>query len=516
MLPKRFSTRPVAVYCPAFLCGLILCIGLCPLLTAEIRLPQLLSDHAVLQRDAPVRIWGWAEPGARLTVTFHKQTVAATADRLGEWTAWLMPEPAGGPYTLTVAGSATDSPKTVTDLLLGDVWLASGQSNMEMPLLGFPPGAVIRDSASEIAAANHPRIRLLHVPQKSSSYPLDDQPAQWTLCTPETAAKFSAVAYFFGREISEKEHVAIGLIDSTWGGTPADSWVSMDAFGADPSLLPAFASRAAFAENITRKDAIVAADQRDDEEAKAAGRPAPSHMWHPNETSWSPSGLYNGMIAPLTPYSLKGFLWYQGETNSAPDRAPYYTALFKGLIADWRSHFAQGDLSFLYVQISSFNSPPEDWGLVRDAQRRALTLRNTAMAVTLDVGDPGNVHPPDKKTVASRLALAARATVYNENVPYSSPLFRQVTTEPGKLRVWFDHAEGLTSRGPLTGFEVAGEDHQFVPAEATIDGQSVVVSATVSHPRFVRYGWSNVVPRSFYNAAGLPASTFTSEDRPVR
>ena len=514
---KRFTfsntSRLLGRHCVGLLLALTLASGAA--LRAEIRLPNLLTDHAVLQRGAPIRIWGWASPGSPLTVAFHLQTVATTADRLGEWTAWLMPEVAGGPYTLTVSG---DGGKTVSDLLVGDVWLASGQSNMEMPLLGFPPGAVIKDSAKEIAAANHPMIRLLHVPQKASDYPLDDQPAAWTLCTPETAAKFSAVAYFFGRELSDKEHVVIGLIDSTWGGTPADSWVSMDAFGSDASLLPAFASRARFAANIAHRDAIAAAYKREDEEAITAGRPAPSHPWRPNPQSWSPSMLYNGMIAPLTGYSIKGFLWYQGETNSAPDRAPFYEALFKGLITDWRAHFAQGDLPFLFAQISSFNSPGEDWGQIRDAQRRALSLRNTAMAVTTDVGDPDNVHPPDKQTVASRLALGARSLAYGENVQYASPLFRQVTTEPGGLRVWFDHAQGLYSASKvLSGFEVAGEDHHFTPTEATIEGDTVVVkSVSGNPPRFVRYGWSQVVPESFYNGVKLPASTFTSEDKPPR
>jgi sialate O-acetylesterase len=482
---------------------------------AEIRLPKLLSDHAVLQRDAPIRIWGWADPDAELSVDFHKQHVTTTSDRLGEWVAWLMPETAGGPFSLTISNGHGETASRV-DILVGDVWLASGQSNMEMPLLGFGLGTPVKDGPAEIAAANHPKLRLLLVPQSSSAFPLDDQPGSWKVCTPETAAHFSAVAYFFGRGLSEKEQVPIGLIDSTWGGTPADSWVSMDAFGHNPALIPAFASRASFSRNITKTEVLIAAEKREDEAAKAAGKPIPSHAWHPNPASWMPSGLYNGMIAPLTQYSIKGFLWYQGETNSSHDRAPYYHQLFEALIDDWRQHFAQGDLPFLYAQISSFNSPGEDWATVRDAQRRTLSLRNTAMAVTLDRGLADNVHPPDKQTVAARLALAARAVAYHEAVPYQSPLFREATSEPGALRVWFDHAEGLSSKGgPLTGFEVAGSDHRFMPAEATIDGSTIIVkNAALGHPVFVRYGWSSFVHDSFYNAANLPASTFTSEDDP--
>ena len=217
-------------------------------------MPKMLSDHAVLQRRGPIHIWGWATPGAKLTVKLHAQNVATSVDRLGEWTAWLMPEEAGGPFTLTIAGDGET--KTLNDLLIGDVWLASGQSNMEMPLKGFMPGAPLKNSAKEIAAATNPQLRLLLVDHRTSDYPLDDTTTTWTTCTPETAANFSAAAYFFGREIAAKEHVAIGLIDATWGGTPADSWVSMEAFGADANLVPAFASRAHFAANIAHADAM--------------------------------------------------------------------------------------------------------------------------------------------------------------------------------------------------------------------------------------------------------------------
>ncbi len=397
-------------------------------LRAEIRLPHMLSDHAVLQRDRPIHIWGWATPGAHLTAKLHAQTVPAIADARGAFSLWLAPESAGGPYTLTITGDGADV--TLSDLLIGDVWFASGQSNMEMPLQGFPGSAVLKDADKEIAAATNPKLRLLVVDRKGSDFPLNDIPDTWTLCTPETAAKFSAVAYFYGREIAAKENVPVGLIDSTWGGTPADSWVSMDTLGSHPELLPAFAARAHFADEQTDLQARIAADKAEDDAARAAGKPLTHHGWHPDETSWSPAGLYNGMVAPFAPMSLRGFIWYQGETNSAQDRAPYYHTLFSSLIRDWRMQFAQGNLPFFYVQISSFDSPAEDWGRVRDAQRRTLQLTNTAMAVTLDVGTPDNVHPPDKQTVSHRLALAARHIVYGEtDLPYASPLFRQATSE---------------------------------------------------------------------------------------
>jgi sialate O-acetylesterase len=481
---------------------------------AEVRLPNAISDHAVLQRDRPIHIWGWATPGSHLSVHFRSQNVPTIADRLGHFSAYLQPTPAGGSYTLSISGDGTE--KQLTDLLVGDLWLASGQSNMEFPLAGFN-GAPLKDGEKEIAAANNPRLRLLLVKRISSDLPLSDINGNWTFCTPDTAKNFSAVAYFFGRELAKREDVPIGLIDSTWGGTPADSWTSMDTLGSDPALLPAFTSRARFAAGQMYADEAKAAEHVEDEEAKVAGRTAPKHGWHPDPSSWNPAGLYNGMIAPLTPLTLKGFIWYQGESNSAHDRAPYYGRLFSSMIADWRSHFAQGNLPFLYAQISSYISPNEDWGILRDQQRRTLAVTNTAMAVTLDVGQVDNVHPPDKQTVAARLALAARSLAYGERVDYSGPAFRQVTSENTNgspaLRIWFDHARGLSFHGkPVTGFEIAGADRKFVPAEAIVDGETVMIKApSIIAPVYVRYAWSNVVQSSLYNADGLPASTFTSE-----
>ncbi|HEY0759028.1 MAG TPA: sialate O-acetylesterase [Acidisarcina sp.] len=512
---------------------------------AEVRLPHILSDHAVLQRDAPIHLWGWSDAGETITAHFHAQTRTAQANRYGEWTMWLMPEKAGGPYDLTIQGSApalaatggaTAAPAstpaapldaaamsstgsgaapavTVADLLVGDVWFASGQSNMEMPLSGFPNSAVLKNADQEIAsAANQPQMRLLLVEHDSPDVPLDDIHATWTLCSPETAAKFSAVAYLFGREISSREHVPVGLIDATWGGTPVESWISLDGLAADASLMPAFAARARFADEQSRMSLIIAEEHREDAAARAAGQPVPKHPWHPGPASWNPSGLYNGLIAPATPYTIKGVIWYQGETNSAPDRAPQYVRLFPAMIADWRQKWHQGDFPFLYVQISSFNSPGENWGIIRDAQRRTLSIANTGMAVSLDAGEFDNVHPADKQTVAARLALAARRMVYGEAVEYSGPLFRQATLEDRGIRVWFDHAAGLTSKGgPLRGFEVAGEDAHYVTATATISGSSVLVSSPVKEPVYVRYAWSSFTDANLYNQAGLPAATFTSE-----
>jgi sialate O-acetylesterase len=486
---------------------------------AEVRLPAIFSDHAVLQRERPIHVWGWATPGAHVQASFHLQSVSADADARGKWSLWLAPERAGGPYTLAIVGDG--GRREFTDVLVGDVWFASGQSNMELPLKGFVGSAEVKDGAKEIAAATNPRLRLLLARHQVSEFPLNDNAASWQLCTPVSAAEFSAVAYFFGREIAAKEDVPVGLIDSTWGGTPAATPARSPAHRARSTSPPAFAARAAFADQQGDLAATIAAEKAEDAAARAAGRPMPQHSWHPGEASWLPAGIYNGMVAPFAPYSVKGFLWYQGETNSGPGRAPYYRTLFPALIADWRAQFAQGELPFLFVQISSFNSPPENWGMVRDAQRRTLAVAGTAMAVSLDVGLRDNVHPPDKQTVATRLELGARALVYGERVQYAGPLFRQATNEAAQdggyaMRVWFDHAAGLRASAKSVGdFEIAGADRRFVAAEARVEGETILVwSRAVQQPRYVRYGWTNFVGGYLYNGAGLPASTFTSEEHP--
>jgi sialate O-acetylesterase len=498
-----------------------------------LRLPHILSDHAVLQRDQPIHIWGWAAPDQSVAVAFHGQTRTTTANDLGQWTLWLAPESAGGPYILTVTTSPDASspdtataPITLSDILVGDVWFASGQSNMEIPLNGFPHSAVIKNAAQEIAAANLPTVHLLHIADKASFYPLDDTPATWTTCTPDTAQSFSAVAYFFGRQINAREHVPVGLIDSSWGGTPVEPWISMDTIGSDAGLMPIFATWAHFTDGLASRSLELAREHRAMAAAIAAHQPLPSFPWHPDGASWQPAALYNGMIAPAVPYTMKGVLWYQGETNSDPARAAMYHRFFAAMISDWRQQWNIGNFPFFYVQISNFGSPAEDWGVIRDAQRRTLSLANTAMAVTLDVGDRDNVHPPDKQTVAERLVLAARALVYGEpRLEYSGPLYRTATVDGSAMRIWFTHAQsGLMAGGPptmpaspaLLGFEIAGTDGKFVPATATIAGSTVLVtSPDIGSPKAVRYGWGSWTDANLFNKDGLPASTFTTEDPSV-
>lgn len=488
---------------------LVFCFA--PAATCEVRLPGILGSHMVLQRAQPIHLWGWASPGEKVSVEMHGVSRATAADDLGKWSLYLPPEPAGGPYQLTITSSNT---VILDDVMMGDVWFASGQSNMEMPLTGWP-GATLQNSAEEIAHANQPGIRLLLVHQKTSEFPVRDIEGSWTLCTPETAAHFSAAAYFFGRDLASREHVPIGLIDSTWGGTVVEAWISLDALSSDASLMPAFATRAQMMDRQADVPALLAKEHREDEAAKKAGLPAPSHVWNPNPASWGPAALFNGMVAPATEFGIKGVIWYQGESNSRPGFAPMYARLFPAIIADWRAQWRQGDFPFLFVQIANFTSNgTESWATIREAQRRTLAVANTAMAVTIDIGNPDNVHPADKQTVGVRLAMAARALAYGEHLEYSGPIFRQAVPDGQAMRVWFDHAaDGLLAKGgALEGFEVAGDDHRFVRAAAHIDGKTVVVtSPQVQAPRYVRYGWANAPVVNLFNSAGLPASPFTSE-----
>jgi sialate O-acetylesterase len=480
--------------------------------SAAIKLPKLLASHMVLQRQQPIHLWGWADPGEKVTAEMSGKSQSAVADNMGHWSIYLPALEAGGPYSLSLTGS---NEIDLDDILIGDVWFASGQSNMEMPLKGFGNGTVIQHADEEIRNANHPDIRLFHAPNRSSDFPLPDYDAEWTACTPETATNFSAVAYFFGRDISNDQHVPIGLIDSSWGGTPAEAWVSMEGLSSDAALMPVFSEWAQMADLTAEKPALLRAEKLEDQQALAAGKPKPVHPWHPAPESWQPAGLFNGMVAAALNYGIKGVIWYQGESNSGLARANMYEKIFPALINDWRTHWGEGNFPFLFVQLAAFRSSPvESYATIREAQRRTLGLTDTGMAVTIDIGTENNVHPPDKQDVGARLALAAEALAYGKQIEYAGPTFRETSVDGSNLRIWFTHTTGglKTSSGPLTGFEVAGADHHFVPATAQINGDTVVLTAEgVTSPKYARYGWANFPIVNLVNGEGLPASPFTSE-----
>jgi sialate O-acetylesterase len=514
MIQRNFRGMVRLFSCHAFLLSVALLFVFAGCALAEVTLPTLLADHMVVQRGLPVHVWGMAAKHEAVTVTFRGETKSTTADDLGRWSIYLSPGEAGGPFALNIRATNTVA---LNDVLVGDVWVASGQSNMEFPMTG------LTNAQTEIAAAQYPKIRLFRVEQKPADYPQENVEAKtWTACTPETVARSSAVAYFFARHLQQKLGVPIGLIESFWGGTPAESWTSLRGLGADAALMPAFAARA---QTVAMESTIVLQLRREEMEfqqaeakAKADGTPLPMRQWHPNFAAWAPAALYNGMIAPLTPFAIRGVIWYQGEANSGPDRAPVYARLFQTMIRDWRANWGEGDFPFLFVQIANWDTSPESmWPEVRDAQRQALALRNTAMAVTIDIGDAADIHPKNKQDVGLRLGLAARAIAYGEKIEWSGPLFRQVTHEEHALRVWFDHADGLVAKGApgaaLVGFEIAGADGKYSAAEAKIEGESVVVSnSAVPAPVMVRYAWAANPTCNLINREGLPASPFRAPE----
>lgn len=490
-------------------CWLILGLIAAPL-HAAVRLPAVFADHMVIQRDQPVHVWGRADAGENVTVDFRGAEMSTVADPFGRWSVELPAGAAGGPFVLSIHGTNAIA---LQDVMVGDVWIASGQSNMGFPL------SQANQAQQEIDAANLPQVRLMNVDQRFADYPQDDVivTLPWSVCTPASSAGFSAVAYFFARELAQREHVPIGIIESAWGGTPAEAWTSMPALARDASLMPVFA---AWGRMVTAEPQALLDQAREREQAaQKAGTSSDENLrlpWHPVFGSWAPAALYNGMIAPLTRFPIRGVIWYQGESNTDPLRHFTYARLFQTLIQDWRSAWNEGDFPFLYVQIANFHTGADaHWPEVREAQLQSLALVNTAMVVTIDIGDAGNIHPTDKQDVGHRLALAARALSYGEHVEYSGPLYRSSIREGSSLRLFFDHAKGgLVAKGQaLQGFEIAGADGNFVPAAAAIDGATVVVSSpTVQAPTQARYAWSSDPPSTLFNKDGLPASPFCTKE----
>lgn len=496
--------------------GLAMLAGLA---MAEVKLPAIVSDHMLLQAGVPARVFGKAEPGESVTVQFRGQTHNATTAADGRWHVWLQPLKAGDAGDMTIAGKNTI---TVRDVLVGEVWVGSGQSNMQWAV------RQTNNADAEARNANYPQIRLFYVPRKTTPEPQDDVEAKWELCSPETVPGFSAVMYYFGRDLHKQMKVPFGLIHTSWGGTPAQAWTSREALGRDAALAPILGEWAKVLDGYPEAFARFSKQMAEYEAAVKAGntsarRPAmPVGAGHAH----TPSGLYNAMIHPILPYTIKGALWYQGESNASRVQAPLYQRLFETMIQDWRDRWELGDFPFLWVQLANFAKAgsPSDWVIVQEAQAKTMRLKKTGMAVINDIGEPNDIHPKNKQDVGARLALAARHIAYGEAITWSGPRFRQATAEApttgdrgGKMRVWFDSVGGgLKVRGgagALQGFEVAGADHRFYPADARIDGATVVVSSpSVMQPVAVRYAWdSNPVNANLVNAEGLPTSAFRSK-----
>ncbi len=483
-------------------------LAVCAICSADVRLPALISDHMMLQRDVAPRVWGWAEAGELVKVTFKGATLSTTADGSGRWQVFLKPSPmqAAG-SNLTVAGKNT---VVVRDVLVGDVWVASGQSNMEWPM------AKTDNAEKEIAQANYPSIRMFLVKKTVAEQPLDDVTGNWVLCTPDSVKGQSAVAYFFARELWKTQSVPQGLLNSYWGGTPAQAWTTLATLQEEPNfrfILDNWQSTVTKYPEAKKKFDEDSVKWKETQQGRAPA--APQGPGHPH----SPAGLYNGMIAPLTPYAIKGAIWYQGESNGNEAHAYVYRKLFRSMIEDWRHRWGVGDFPFYFVQLANFNASGW-WPVLRESQSETISLRNTGMAVTTDIGNPTDIHPTNKQDVGHRLALLARAQTYGEKIVSSGPVYRTMTLDGGSARVWFDSVgKGLVAKGGgrLTGFEIAGPDGTFVPAEATVDGATVLLSnAAVKAPASVRYDWQDNPTANLFNADGLPASPFRNQPRKER
>ncbi|MEA3366817.1 MAG: sialate O-acetylesterase [Planctomycetota bacterium] len=491
--------------------------------TAQVRLPGALGDHMVVQRGIEVPIWGWTDPGAEVTVRMGDAKAVTTADADGAFLAHLPPQEAGGPHTISVTSENT---VWIKDVLVGDVWICSGQSNMQMAVGG------VLDAKNEIADAKYPNIRLFTVARTPATEPKNDCRGEWKRCSPETVPGFSAVGYFFGRHLHKNLKVPIGLVNTSWGGTPSEAWTSPQMVGKvrafDP-IVKRFADQiAAYTEQKKKwdetKDERLAKWKEAAEKAKADGKKPPRKPGPPRDPILSPhrpSNLYNGMIAPLVPMRIRGAIWYQGESNAS--RAYQYRTIFPAMIQDWRRQWKQGTFPFLFVQLANFRKRADEpgdsaWAELREAQTMALGLPQTGMAVIIDIGDAGNIHPKNKQDVGKRLALAARAVAYGQDMTHSGPIYKSMKIENGTVRLAFNHVGGgLVAKGggPLKGFAVAGKDKKWVWAQAKIDGETVVVSSDqVKAPVAVRYGWANNPDCNLYNKAGLPASPFRTDQWP--
>jgi len=444
----------------------LLALCFAPAAWAELKLPAVIGDNMVLQRDATAPVWGWAKPGDMVAVTFANQSQTTKAGDDGRWKVVLRELKVGDPQEMRIT---TTSGETVTlkNVLVGEVWICSGQSNMEMSVKRS------KDSAKEIAAAEYPKIRLFKVEREKAAKPKTDCQGSWSECSPKTVGDFSGVGYFFARDLQKEIEVPVGMIQASWGGTPAEFWTRREVLEADPVLKP------------------------------LVGRG---------------SVLYNGMIAPIIPYGARGAIWYQGEANTT--RAYQYRTLLPAMIKNWRTDFARGDFPFGIVQLAPYRYGKRDPACCAELwEAQLLTVKNTpntGLAVTTDIGDVRDIHPKNKQDVGNRLALWALGTVYGKkDLVYSGPIYKEMKVDGDKITLSFDHVGGgLASRDgkPLGDFTIAGADEKFHPASATIEGNTVVVNSDeVAEPVAVRFGWRDTAEPNLINKEGLPASPFRTD-----
>ncbi|MBN8248691.1 MAG: sialate O-acetylesterase [Verrucomicrobia bacterium] len=443
-------------------------------LRADVRLPAVLDSHMVLQQRSTAMFWGWAAPAEKVTITasWSTNSYVTNASNGARWSVGIPTPAAGGPHTIRIQAGNTI---VLEDVLVGEVWLCSGQSNME-----WSGEHGLKQSLEEMPQATHSQLRLFHVPKSTAAYPQEDLAANWVVCSPEAMRRFSAIGYFFGKRLNERLGVPVGLINASWGGTPAEVWTPRSLVESDPEL-------------------------------KAAAAELKPAAWWPHE----PGLTYNAMIHPLTPFRVAGFLWYQGESNVNTHGT--YRRLFRTMIGAWREAW-QADLPFYFVQIAPFTYGDDHLraAFLREAQAEVAMLPGTGMVVTTDLVDNvKDIHPQQKREVALRLADLALADIYGvAGLQPRSPRYRSHAVETGRIRIQFDALPtGLVSRGgPPTEFTIAGDDGRFVPATAVIEGATVVVSApTVAEPKAVRFGFNNTSMPNLFSAEGLPVAPFRTD-----
>ena len=498
---------------------------------ADVRLPSVIGENMVVQSNAKINIWGWADPGESVTVSFAGQEGTSLADNSGKWKVVFSQIKPGGPYEMTVRGKNLIK---FNNILAGEVWVCSGQSNMELSVQHT------ENAPLEISGSYNPMIRVFSVKNDVSDIPKNNCEGKWEVCRPSTISAFSAVGYYFGKFLNGDLNTPVGLINSSWGGSGAEAWTPSEVFKNDATLThitdmwaPILKSKTPELLDFYRKNGEWVEDVYYADVLGKAYQPyynLPSDINFPALTPKAlfafplmPAWTYNAMINPLIPFTIKGVIWYQGETNA--DRAYEYRRLFPAMIKGWRDKWSEGDFPFIYTQLAGFKNFTGDgawvdgsWPELREAQLMTLSMPRTAMAVTMDIGHPTDIHPRNKKEAARRLEIAALNVAYGKNNEYSGPMYKSMNIDNGKIQLDFTHTgSGLIAKdsGELKGFSIAGKDMMFVPAKASIDGNRVIVtSEKIKEPTAVRYGWEHYSDCNLFNKEGLPASPFRTDDAP--
>jgi sialate O-acetylesterase len=487
----------------------------------DVKLPAIFGSHMVLQRDQKDRVWGWAEPGEEITVKIGAQTHATKAGTDGSWQVMLEPMPTGGPHTLSIQGKNTVQ---FDDVLVGEVWICSGQSNMQWPV------SAAKDADLELATAKYPGMRLITVPNLGTQEPQRDFRGRWQACQPGTAAGFSAVGYFFGRRVHRALDVPVGLINDSWGGSYCEAWIRRDLLAADQKYAPLLAWWDELEKNFPKAKADYESKRAEwtlaAEKAKAEGKRPPPEPANPEwlmRGNARPGNIYNGVLKPTIGYGMRGVIWYQGESNAG--RAYQYRDLFPLMIKSWRDEWGQGDFSFYWVQLADFlpeTAEPKEsaWAELREAQTMTLSrLPATGEAVIIDLGEAQDIHPRNKQDVGSRLARWALAHDYGKKIAAQSPTYKAMERHGNRVLVRFDHVNGglhAADVAEVRGFAIAGSDRKFVWANARINGRDAVEvwSDQVADPAAVRYAWADNPVCNLYCAEGLPATPFRTDDWP--